>query len=325
MSKLDDAMIKHMQYIVNSEYRPFSYIDFLDFKVNGHSYNSKHGTIRNKFSKFHNEGKIEFCYTDRIAFYSLPGRKFGKDKLMTDNHTEDVINYNYSNNKYNLYKSIRKNPLYNIIKHMSFGKRSIHDIYLSFQSNGLWNFLANTEYFKQKINSKNKSISFGYYQIEKYLAIQVKVQHTNTVNVIVKCSTNPIILDFDGVMRLTEALTRIEERLASIVNDERNKTFNAEYNYPCEIKIPNKDDWKVTLWHINRDSQEEYSGEKFHCSWKEAKNLFIRIYSKELKLNGKKNNIIRLEVQENPSILFKNLLIEFIRNDDRQRLIELLV
>ena len=53
-----------------------------------------------------------------------------------------------------------------------------------------------------------------------------------------------------------------------------------------------------------------------------AKNLFIRIYSKELKLN---RNIIRVELQENPDILFKNLLIDFIRNDNYQRLIELLV
>jgi hypothetical protein len=36
-------------------------------------------------------------------------------------------------------------------------------------------------------------------------------------------------------------------------------------------------------------------------------------------------NIIRLEQQENPDILFKNLLVEFIRNDDYQRLIELLI
>ena len=48
----------------------------------------------------------------------------------------------------------------------------------------------------------------------------------------------------------------------------------------------------------------------------------MRIYSKELKLN---RNIIRVEIQENPDILFKNLLVEFIRNDDYHRLIELLV
>ena len=132
------------------------------------------------------------------------------------------------------------------------------------------------------------------------------------------------ITTWNGIMRLSEALTRIEERLSAIVNYPSNKTFNAEYN-PSNIKIPNKDDWIITLWHLHRDSYEEYSGEKFQCCWKMAKNLFIRIYSKELKLNRTKKNIIRLEIQENPDTLFKNLLVEFIRNDNYQRLIELLV
>lgn len=43
--------------------------------------------------------------------------------------------------------------------------------------------------------------------------------------------------------------------------NSNNKTFNAEYN-PSNIKIPNKDDWIITLWHIHRDSYEEYFGEK---------------------------------------------------------------
>ena len=77
----------------------------------------------------------------------------------------------------------------------------------------------------------------------------------------------------------------------------------------------------IVLWHFNRDSLTEYSGEKFNCSWKVAKNLFIRIYSKELKL---KTTIVRMEIQENPDIIFKQLLYEFIKTSDKKRLIELL-
>lgn len=317
MSELDNAMLKHIQHIVNNEYRPFSFKDLLHFAVDGQSYHPKRGTIRNKLSKFSKEGKIELCYIDAIAFYSLPGRKFGKDKLMTDNNT-DIIHY--TNNKHELYKSMRKHPLYCIIKDIVFGTRRLHDIHLSFKSTGIWSYLSGIEYYKKKINSK-KAISFGYYPIERYLSIRVFVQDTDTVNVIVKCSNNPIICDFDGIMRLGDALTRIEERLSAVVNDPSNATFNAEYN-SSNIKISTKDDWAITLWHLHRDSYEEYSGEKFQCCWKIAKNLFIRIYSKELKLN---RNIIRVELQENPDILFKNLLVEFIRNDSYQRLIELLV
>jgi hypothetical protein len=320
MSKLEDALLKHIQNIVNNEYRPFSFRDLLHFEVDGQSYNPEYGTIRNKLSKFSKEGKIELCYIDAIAFYSLPGKKFGKDKLMTSD-TTDIIHYN--NSKHELYKAIRKLPLYNTIKDIVFGKTRLHDIHLSFKSDGLWKYLSEIDYYKMRTNSK-KTVSFGYFPIEQYLTIRVLVQATDTINVIVGCSNNPIILDIDGIMRLTEALTRIEEKLTAIVNDPRNKTFRAEYN-PSNIKIPNKDDWIITLWHLHRDSYEEYSGEKFQCCWKETKNLFIRIYSKELKLNRKKKNIIRLEIQENPNILFKNLLVEFIRNDNYQRLIELLV
>ena len=55
---------------------------------------------------------------------------------------------------------------------------------------------------------------------------------------------------------------------------------------------------------------------KFHCSWKVAKNLFIRIYRKEIKS--------RKEVQKNPEITFKQLITRFIRDETKTRLIELL-
>lgn len=72
----------------------------------------------------------------------------------------------------------------------------------------------------------------------------------------------------------------------------------------------------IVLWHFNRDSLTEYSGKTFHCSWKVTKNLFIRIYSNELKL--------RTEIQENPDIIFKHLITQFIRDGNKTRLIELL-
>jgi len=103
--------------------------------------------------------------------------------------------------------------------------------------------------------------------------------------------------------------------IAATLNDPTNKTHNREYN-PSEIKIPNRDEWRIVLWHLNKDSLNQYSGEKFDCSWKVAKNLFIRVYSKELKL--------RMEIQENPHITFKQLITQLIRDDTKTRLIELL-
>ena len=76
----------------------------------------------------------------------------------------------------------------------------------------------------------------------------------------------------------------------------------------------------IVLWHFNRDSLTEYSGKTFHCSWKVAKNLFIRVYSKDLKLK----TIVRIELQENPDITFKRLITQFIKDGNKTRLIELL-
>ncbi len=85
-SELDNAILKHMRKIVNEEYRPFSFRDFLDFKIDNKAYSMRYGTIRN--SQFSKDGLIELCYIDTIAFYTLAGRKFGKDKSMTTGHTD---------------------------------------------------------------------------------------------------------------------------------------------------------------------------------------------------------------------------------------------
>ncbi|MFZ0511176.1 MAG: hypothetical protein WAM14_06185 [Candidatus Nitrosopolaris sp.] len=38
MTKLDDAMKKHIAYLVLKEGRPFSFVDFLNFEVDGLKY-----------------------------------------------------------------------------------------------------------------------------------------------------------------------------------------------------------------------------------------------------------------------------------------------
>ena len=322
LNKTNDAMLKHMKNIMREEYRPFSYKDFLDFEVDGSRFTLKYGTVRNKFSNFLRDGLIKLYNRSGISFYILSRFEFKKEDKMTLDHTYLSNNNtnNYSNDLYLLKKQILKLPMYKILQHIEFGKRSIHDIHLAFKAQGLWDFLSKIEYYRKRMDSQNKSISFGYFDIEK-LNVQVRIQKTDTVTVIVSCSSNPIMLDESGVMRLTEVLTRIDERLASILNDFRNKTYNKEFN-PSEIKIPNKDEWKIVLWHLGRDSITQYSGKMFECNWKEAKNLFIRIYSKELKTTG--NRMVRMEIQENPDILFKQLVTDFIRNGEKKRLIELL-
>ena len=279
MSKLEDVMLKHIRYIVNNEYRPFSYIDLLQFEVNGHTYNPSQGTVRNKFSKFNNEGKIELCYRDRIAFYSLAGKKFGKDKLMTGDHTEAIS-----------IQQIIHHPIYQILEGTPFGERAVHNLHLKFKTNGIYTILINNHNLKFEINQKNKGISFIYSDIKKFLII-ITFYPTDTCKVVIGCSEAPIMLDFEGMNRLTIALCRIEERLSQLLTTS-------------SIKLPNYKSWTITLWHIGKDSISEYSKEMFHCKWELAEKIAIRIYTKQFQDKKRK---VRIEIQQNPNIPIEEL------------------
>jgi hypothetical protein len=85
LSKLDEAMRKHVEYLVLKEERPFSLHDFLNFKVDGLRYHMSSGTFRNKVSALVKKGEVEVAYYSSIAFYTLNGVKFAK--TMIPDHT----------------------------------------------------------------------------------------------------------------------------------------------------------------------------------------------------------------------------------------------
>ena len=89
MTKLDDAMREHMAYIVLVEHRPFSYKDFLFFKVNEKPYKISHGIFRNKIGKMIQNNEAEIYTKSNPYFYTLKGYKFDNKKPMTSSHTED--------------------------------------------------------------------------------------------------------------------------------------------------------------------------------------------------------------------------------------------
>jgi hypothetical protein len=78
MRKLDEVMLNHMKYIIFNERRPFSYLDFRHFKVQGRDYGMKHGTFRNKISRLVRKRIAELAYRSNVAFYTLKGVNVGK-------------------------------------------------------------------------------------------------------------------------------------------------------------------------------------------------------------------------------------------------------
>lgn len=85
MTILDYAMRKHIEYIVCTERRPFSFIDFLTFDVGQQHYKMSHGTFRNKISAMLKREEVEVAYYSKQAFYTIKGVGFAKN--MTLDHT----------------------------------------------------------------------------------------------------------------------------------------------------------------------------------------------------------------------------------------------
>ena len=273
MTELDDAMKERMAYLVLVEHKPFSYKDFLYFEVNQKPYRIPHGTFRNKISKMIQNDEVEVHTKSNPNFYTLKGYRFDNGKSMTSNHTE-VINT----------QKLIHHPLYLMLEDIVFGERAVHNLHLTFKAEGIYNILLNNPQLKKEINKHNKGIKFNYCKVDKF-SIIISVYPTNTCQIVIGCSENPILLNFEGVNKLATTLCRIEERLS----------------YLCiksSIKVPNYKYWIITLWHIGKDSISEYSGEMFHCEWGLAEQMILRIYSKKIEKKKK----VRFEIQQNPSI-----------------------
>jgi hypothetical protein len=205
--------------------------------------------------------------------------------------------------------------LYSEIQGLPLDKNSLHDIHLRFEVPDIWTILFaylnvdNSQRQQQqkqqqplRFNSVSKDISPPSWEI-KCLNIKVTVHRTNTVSVVVGCSYAPIAIDINGIIRLSNALTRVEERLSRLLDDCA-KVTNNEYQ---SMSIPEHSQWIVTLWHFGADASIEYTGKEFSATWEVGENALIRAYSKDMKA-GKTR--IRLERQEYPRKTFADAIEE---------------
>src|SRR5215211_5435350 len=238
MSELDDAMIQHIRYIVLTERRPFSYRDFRCFEVNDKEYGMEHGTFRNKVSQLMRIGKVEQEYRSSLTFYSIKDVRFGKRKsngvmkmpMMTPNHEEVAQCHCHchhlpkENVVHDTIITSSTLPIYDLIENLPLDKTALHDIHMRFEVPNIYTNLSSSmtahsqEQQQLQLDSFSKDISLPPWQI-KDLNIKVIVHRTDTVSVIVGCSYAPIATDVGGVIRLSNALTRVEERISHLVDD----------------------------------------------------------------------------------------------------------
>ena len=120
------------------------------------------------------------------------------------------------------------------------------------------------------------------------LIIRVTIHRTDTISLIIGCSSSPVAVDTDGILRLTNALQTVRENLLNVIIDSGQAV-------PCVTS------WIVTLWHFGADASITYTGEKFFASWQVGQNALLAVYSKEWKRKGKHaERRIRIELQESP-------------------------
>ena len=201
MSELDTAMMKYISHIVLEEHRPFSYRDFLRFEVDDKEYGMQHGTFRNKISRLMHARKVGLAYNAGIAFYTLKGNAFGKPKFtMTPNCTWVPL----------------QDPILKLIQNLPMDKRALHDIRFKFQVHGIWSILSTTS--QVTVDPTSKDIRLKTCEIDGLL-IKTTIHKTDTITVIVACSWSPVAIDISGIIRLSNALTRVDERLSKLICD----------------------------------------------------------------------------------------------------------
>jgi hypothetical protein len=137
----------------------------------------------------------------RLLHYYLQEDNFGigskPKQSMTDNHT--------------VVSPLSSASSVSFIDSLPADKHALHDIRFRFKVDNIWTVIT-TNHPELKPNDVSIDISLDPITTHD-LTIKVTVHHTDTVSVIVACSLRPVAADIKGLLQLSNALTRVEERL----------------------------------------------------------------------------------------------------------------
>ena len=95
-------------------------------------------------------------------------------------------------------------------------RHSVHDIRLRFKTEGIWSTIRRThpELIPNEVSKDISLLPIQTYDMEA----KTVVHHSDTVSVIVSCSMKPVVVDHEGLIRLSNILTSVEEKTISISN-----------------------------------------------------------------------------------------------------------
>jgi hypothetical protein len=244
-----------------------------------------------KVSSLVRSGVLEQEYNAGAAFYTLKGVHFGKKrkKTMTPTMTRTHMGVSPVTGVTIEDNDITNLPIYKEIQKLPPEQKALHDIHLKFQVPDIWDILARSKRYNP--NPVSKDISLPFIITSNHLKIHTIVHRTDTATVSIACSFAPIATDTEGLIRLSNALTRVEERISRIV-DECGNMLPGGYE---SVPIPEHEKWTVTLWHFGIDSQN-YKEDNSCITWQQGQNVLSRNYNK----NARRGKIKRCEIQECP-------------------------
>ena len=172
---------------------------------------------------------------------------------------------------YRVVSSLSSVSSVSFIQSLPADKHALHHIRFRFKVNNIWTIIA-TNHPELRPIQVSKDVSLEPI-VTHDLTIKTTIHHTDTVSVIVACSLNPVAVDLKGLVRLSNTLTRVEERLLRYIECA-----------PLSLSsfIPDHDSWTVTMWHFGTDSPNEYTGKKFEVAWEDGENALFQIYTKDL-------------------------------------------
>ena len=90
-------------------------------------------------------------------------------------------------------------------------RHALHDIRYRFKVDNIWTVIT-TNHPELTPNDISKDIFLDPLTTQD-LTIKTTIHHTDTISIMVACSLNPVAVDLKGLVRLSNALTHVEERL----------------------------------------------------------------------------------------------------------------
>jgi|APSaa5957512535_1039671.scaffolds.fasta_scaffold00891_6 hypothetical protein len=250
---------------------------FITLRDNGEQYGpfpTKQWKFMHKALKINEEQGREFTGKD---FPELSSKNFRQKIFLLKNYIENEIPYSYPKwykiKGVNLHYAHRKktsgsiigNNVVTLLDKLPESCYVINNLEIQFNSGEeLYNVMVN---MGVEFNSKKEIL---WEDCKHGIKIIVKIDE-KAVNTKLTCEKIPIVYDMIGILRITEILGMISDRINQI-------THNI-------ITIPSVNNWICISYSLGDNNQYLFNQSEFHRSWKDIAGGFMRKYSIQTKDN----------------------------------------